>query len=801
MTTETLGYLLQGVSQQQAKVRSAGQVSEQVNWLSDVNRGLTTRPGSVRLGSIDAPTLDASRSFTVDLDGDLYRVVLENGLLPKVYDYTGAAQTVAGDSSQPYVSTDAAIYTYDSTVYITNRSKIVELGTATYTSTVVSNWGYLYCLGGLFTRTYRVSLTVGSVTVEASYTTPDGDVAGDAENASADKITEELRDALITALAAASVTTVSFSLKENFLRIVSSANDLVSISCRDGEGGTMLKGGIAQCETIADLPRYSANYDYLKIYGATDPKDDFWMRFEIPGVVTAGTDYGKDGVWREYFDVSDPATFDADTMPHVLERQEDNTFTFGPHTWQHRRVGNTDSNPVPSFVGYSIRDIREFQGRLVFATSGANVVMSRTDIPNDFWRKTATATAATDVIDIRATMEGTKAFDWLIPFDRDLFVLAGNAQYVISGSGAMTPDNAGLVLATNYNMSSIARPQPTGRTLLFPYMGQRFAGVNEYFTGNDYATTSVDNLTKTTAKYIDGEITEIVVSTNEGIAMFSTTDSASSGYVWVYKYLWEFDKKTQSSWSKWKLPGKIRHMYTEKGIVYFWIVIGGNSEEIVVSCRLDTPDMYEFSYPLAIDGAVHDAGVVSGDWLEIETRYPDPRFIMHSTDEDAPSGGVIEPDETVTTGDPGEYVYTYRFNILDRPWLLTGTITYGIRMERYLDPSPPVAMKNNGFGQISARSDVQIVVLAYYIDYADSGQFSAISRSNYRGDEVMANTDWFPMDDDPIHPWEESVRSGTLQVPWGEYSNLAALRVFSDDIRPTTIQEIRYDPEYMQAGG
>lgn len=824
MTTETLGFLLQGVSQQQPKVRSPGQVSEQVNWLSDVNRGLTTRPGTERLGVINAITEDTSKSFTVSIGNDLYRVVLENNRKPKVFDYTGAAKTVSGANTQAYISTDAAVYTYDQKVYITNRNKVVATKATSYTSTVKQNWGYVYCLGGLFTRTYKVTLTVDGTAVEGEYTTPDGDVAGDAEKASADYIIEQLRDALIAALATASITTVSFQMKENHLRIVSSANDLDSISCRDGEAGSMLKGDVARCETIADLPKFAASHDYLKIYGVTDSKDDFWMRFEVDGVTTTGGHYGEPGAWKEYFDVTEPATLDETTMPHVLSRNVDGTFTFAPEDWKYRRVGNEETNPTPSFVGFAIRDIREFQGRLVFATSGANVVMSRTDLPTDFWRKTATAAVASDVIDIRATMEGTKAFDWLIPFDRDMFVLASNAQYVISGSGAVTPDNIGLVLATNYNMSSKARPQPTGRTLLFPYLGQRFSGVNEYFTGNDYATTSVDNLTKTASKYIDGEITEIVVAPNEGIALFLTTASASTGEVWVYKYLWEFDKKTQSAWSKWKFPGKVRHMYTEKGIVYFWIVIGDEHvfmgkedvtwdgednaayqyvdlEEIVVSCRLDTPDMYEFDYPLSIDGAVHDVGTVTGDWLEISTTYSTPAFILYSEDDNAPSGGVIVPDELDISGEPGDETITYRFNIVDRPWLLDGVITYGLRMDRYLDPSPPVAMKNNGFGQVSARSDVQIIVHAYYVDYADSGQFSVSMLSDYRGDAVMANTDWFPMDDDPVHPWEESVRSGTLQVPWGEFSQYASLRVFSNDIRPTTIQEIRYDPEYMQSGG
>jgi hypothetical protein len=408
----------------------------------------------------------------------------------------------------------------------------------------------------------------------------------------------------------------------------------------------------------------------------------------------------------------------------------------------------------------------------------------------------------------------------MVPFDRDLFVLSADSQFVISGGSSLAPDNASMVLATNYNMSSNARPQATGRTLLIPFKGQRYSGVNEYFTSNQSVSTSVDNLNKTSAKYIDGEIREIVSSSNEGIAIFLTDQSYVDGSVWVYKYLWEFEKKTQSAWSRWKFPGKVRHAYSADGIIYFWIAIGDDDvffgsdravwdgeedaiyqyydlEEIVVSMRLDLPEMFGFDYPLSIDGAQTDVGTQVGDYIEVESRYANPAFILNSTSPDAPPGGIIVPDEVMFSGDADETALTYRFNTVDRPWLLDGVISYGQRIERYLDPTPPVARKYDG----SPRSDVQIIVNAYYVDYQDTGQFSVQMRSAYRGNEVMANTEWFPLDDDPFHPWSESVRSGTLEAPWGEYANYASLRIYSDDIRPTTIQEIRYQPQYMTQGG
>jgi len=800
MSTESLGFMLQGVSQQQAKVRSSGQVTEQVNLLSDVNRGLTTRPATERLGAIDAITETGSKSYTVDIEGDLYRVVLETGEVPKVYGYDATTPAVTNpNAQQAYISTNAAVYVYDKTVYITNRDMLVETVAKSYTSEITENWGYIFCLGGLFTRKYTVDVTVGTQKVTASFTTPDGTTAGDAALTTTDNIVKELHDALVLAFAAATpaITTVTMTLVENHIRLVSSANNLAAVSTRDGEAGTLLYGDVSRVKTLADLPKFAAHGDYLFVYGAASIADDFWMRFEITGE-TVGSGFGKTGAWKEHFNVNDPSTLDPETMPHILTRNIDGTFTYDYQEWQHRRVGNEESNPTPSFVGFAIRDIREFQGRLTFATSGATVVCSRTDYPTDFYRKSATTVVDTDPVDQRATMEGTKPFDWLVPFDRDLFVLAANAQYVISGAGGLTGGNSGIVLATNYDMSSEARPQPTGRTLLFPFKGQRYAGVNEYFTGNNYASTSVDNLTKTASKYIDGEIREIISSSNDGVAVFLTDRAYAAGIVYVYKYLWEFDKKTQSAWGTWKFPGRVKHCHVQDGVLYVWYtaVFGEfDLEEYVCRCNLDIPDNSTTGYALALDDIL-TAVVPDAATFTITSTQAALKFAAVGVTTDLAYSEVV-PSSVAVSGMGATTRYQYIFDLAERSWLIGATLVYGQTMERYVDPTPPIARDRLG----NARSDVQIVVRAYYIDYADTGQFAAQMISKFRGNNDMANTDWFPMDDDPEHPFEESVRTGTLQVPWGEYSNFATLRVYSDDIRPTTIQEIRYEPEYLKAGG
>ena len=239
-------------------------------------------------------------------------------------------------------------------------------------------------------------------------------------------------------------------------------------------------------------------------------------------------------------------------------------------------------------------------------------------------------------------------------------------------------------------------------------------------------------------------------------------------------------------------------MFTRDGLVYAWLIVKNSDdalEEVLYVMSLSQDNNYGLSYSPALDGCV-EVVVPAGTTYDVVSPHSNLLFAVTKVGIDLASSKITASERTTTgTGSALRYVYT--FDLLDRPWLIGSTLVYGQAMPRYLDPTPPVVRKGDG----TPRSDIQLVVRAYYIDYLDSGQFKAQMLSKYRGDADIANTDWFPLDDDPEHPFEESVRTGTLQVPWGEYANLAGLRVYSDDIRPTTIQEIRYDPEYLKAGG
>ena len=800
MATESLGYMLQGVSQQQPKVRQPGQVQDQLNFHSDVNLGLTTRPYSELIGDFASPPSRTSKDITVEIDQELFRLVLRDGALPRVFDYTGQERAVTGTGAA-YCSRNSAVYVYDDTCYVANRDTVVAADAAyDPTADVVQNVGYAFALGGAFSRRYSIKIEWGaSYTVTGVYTTPAGTEAGDAEQASADYIITQLRQDIIDKLAAASLTNLTVERSGAHLMIYSDTDPVRDVETKDGDAGEYLKGGVAEAKDISVLPKYAYNGMLVKITGDTSADDDFWMRFQTNNTsIAIGAGFGRPGVWREWFDVSAGLQFDASTMPHILTLNPDGTFTFGPQTWLGRRVGNEDSNKTPSFVGTTIKDVREMQERLVFITGASTIVMSRTDRPTDFFRKTVVADTVTDTIDIRATDEGTVPLEYMVAFDRDLFIFAKNAQFVISGAGAITPQNASTALATKYTMSADTKPVVTGRTVLLPFTGARYSGVNEYFTADDYATHAVDNLSKTTSKYIDGRIVDIAVSANDGLAFFLTDNSYDNGEIYVYKFLWENLQKVQSAWYKWKMPEGVRHIYCKDGVLYAWLVHNATAvqpRESLVRMRLDIPAHAELSFPVCLDMqkditiAVDD----EAEFLDVSSYYRDQAFVLISDDPTSPKGASIEPDSIIDNGTE----IVYRFNLWDREWLTECILIQGFRYYRSVKPTRPFARKFDG----TPRSDVQVLIHSLYVDYEDSGVFNVDMVSALRGNTVMASNDWFPTDDDPLNPWEVATRSGTLQSVWGEMAHLAEIQVSSDDHRPTTLMEIRFEPEYFREGG
>jgi len=800
----TLGSLLQGVSQQPAHIRNDGQVTEQINMVSDVVRGLTSRPGS-DLSGFNTTSTPGLTYRTVSIGGSRYQVGYKAGVL-EVLDSSGAAMTVNPDpGTLSYIGAAMEVYVYDGVAYILNRDKVaaMDASTAASAALVAKDEGLVTSLGGEFSHTYEINLeyTDGSVAT-GTYTAPNGSTSGDAAKTAADYIANQLKISLAAHANIKAGTVVSVT--GPVVRI-SGAPDL-KITTNDGSGGTLLRSQTNTAKSIKELAPYAAHGTLVRIVGVTGDEDDFWMRFEVSGG-TVGSSFGSDGIWREWFNAFEKNALDLSTMPHVLSETAPGVFKLAQGGWAGRRVGDSTTNPDPSFIGKTIRDINGFQSRLVFI-AGPHVLMSRTDLSTDFFKESATVEAASDPIDVMSTAELEFNLEWIVPFDRDLIIFANRSQFIVTGGSAITPKNASLVQTTNFEMGNGARPASTGRTLLFPFRNGGFAGVKEFFSSFGTDASDAMSITQVQDEYMQGEITRLTASTNFSFVVVQTNEPTESKTLFVHQYYYAGKEKQQASWSRWDFPFAVENVFFAGSKLYV-LMYDSVHGYVQTSLDLDIPRHTETGYPVSLDlvqthvtagitgtftvtdygvTTVVESGTVTGSFSYVDLPYNNARLVQGTGC--AVPGQVVHPDVV----DLGGGVWRYLVSDVTVP--AGATIVSGLVFTSLVKPTMPFIRDKNG----KVIKTTKLVIANFVIYFDESGSIDAVMSSKYRLTDMTQSNDHIVVANDPNDPTGKGVRSGEFVVQWGERSDWSELTVRSDDFRPMTILELEWYGQTLTRG-
>tara|TARA_Y100000296_G_scaffold66371_1_gene78392 strand:+ start:17842 stop:20151 length:2310 start_codon:yes stop_codon:yes gene_type:complete len=765
--------MLQGVSQQPTRIRVDGQVTEQINYVSDVAQGLTSRPATEQVFEFDSVAV-GTRFYNVEVSGVDYILGYAPGVM-RIWDLAGTEYPVAYQdaAAQTYIGSDMRFYVYDQTVYCTNRDKVVEIDPTPvgYPHYAV----YATCLGGNFSRTYRVTVIVEGTEYEASYTTPDGTAAGDANKTSSSYIVQQLANSLNSL---GMPTNVFVSTHKEVLR-VKSVREL-DIQVDDGEAGAVLRGVGRTVEDITHLPPYADQGTVVTVVGDNANEDDYYLRFRSSKPDNGTGGFRATGYWEEWYKPDQPSKLAHGTMPHRLYLKG-GIFYFEREVWTNRKVGDSVSSPMPSFVGNSIRDISGFESRLVFS-AGPNVIMSRTNDEIDFFRKSVTTVVDDDPIDMKSTKENSLRLDWIVPFDRDLILLSdpGEAQFIVKGGG-VTPSNASLVLSTTFSMFGKARPVTTGRTLIFPFRSGRYSGLKEFFTNDQVSTNGADTLTEVQSRYITGEVNNIASTKNFNMLAVGTDDPATSNTIWTYKYLWEGAERMQSSWSKWVLHDDPVYFFFDNSV--FYIVVKDEADRYFL-CKADLNRVTNVEgWHVTLDRLTTETVGLSKVTLDVEDAV-----IVQSTGCLDPGREAVVEFKLPVVGGATEYY-------LSSDICPDGATVYGgVKLRRSIWPTMPLIRDRTG----AAITSAVITIGKFVVHLDDSSDVGAVMHCKYR-EPYEFYPRRFPLDDEPGDPGRTLVMDYDLEVPWGERADFSELELFSTDVRPTTILEIEWEGQVTGA--
>jgi hypothetical protein len=567
---------LQGVSQQVERERLEGQLSEQVNMLSDPVTNLRRRTGAGQVFSLAVGYQYQPNAFLAwdTVVGSVHCQVIADCHQGLVYVYDMAGALVYTSPVLPYLQTTAnpldltqsdssCIYsaTVDGELFLANTKKKPVRGVAsTYP---VNTRGFVYVVAGVFSKTYRVDVTHGGGSFTASYTTPNGTSAGDAAVSTPEYIASQLQ---ILIAAGGGVTSVASG---------------ATVAVTATTGSLTLKSGTGLSFIVASNNQQIRNEEDLP----PNPPgilDGMVMTVGDNTVKRYYTYHVSTNEWLESGDKTSPLTM---TNAPISLKNVAGTWSIDSSTFEGRLAGDDTSNPDPAFMEFGITGMASYQGRLVLL-AGNTVCMSASNAPRRFYRSTVTSLLDSDCIGIASTATTAATYRHAVQFNRDLMLFSDRNQAMILGTAeALTPRTAAVLPISEYACDIRARPLQVGQGLLFstPRSDLNYGMMEMTRSGStDGLAQYVSNdVTRHLPTYLRGRCRFAVGSSVSNIAVFGSTEDFTVLY--VHEYIWEGDKKIQQAWHRWKFEHEISNAYfSGSGVVLLF-----RATNQLVACKLE----------------------------------------------------------------------------------------------------------------------------------------------------------------------------------------------------------------------
>ncbi|MEH6358737.1 MAG: hypothetical protein V7745_07085 [Pseudomonadales bacterium] len=565
---------IHGVSTLAPRNRAEGTAGLQENMRSDPVSKLTRRP-SLQWDyalEVDGHELVAHHGYYRD-GKEVDLVVTVDPAVPTighVWPYSngvlGNTNVISVDTQNYLASDNLQLTTLNGATTFINTDVVVELDSATDENTVqkVVHINILNALSYTTTLQLVIEDGGGADLGIYDYTIFDGGsgnvIAADEQRAT-NNVATNLAHMINNGLEQDGTVSLFYPPAADFGMIAKSKGSSLSIQRLDNAifPNTFITTG--RTDDVAHLPEIIDSPDGLPKFGIVgtrltiqpDPTREAGTYFlEAESVTGQVTTAMTEVVWVETRDPRQPYKFDETTIPLVLTEDEGGIFDFVfSRGWEERQSGNDKSCPPPNFVGKKLTAVGQFQKRLVLV-AGNTVSMSKTDQQEDWWKTSALTLLATDPVELESNAPDTDMIRYIVEHNRDLLLVASNAQFKIDGTTGITPQTAALPLTTTYEVQITTEPVSVGSAVYLPITYGSSTGVTQYSGGRDQQDKATA-ITHHVVGYMMGEAALFAGSANlEMLAM--TTTGGASNELFIYDYYTEGGENRQRSWSLWALP-------------------------------------------------------------------------------------------------------------------------------------------------------------------------------------------------------------------------------------------------------
>ncbi|QZI94254.1 putative tail tubular protein B [Pseudomonas phage vB_PaeA_55_1W] len=766
--------LLMGVSQQVPFERLPGQLSEQINMVSDPVSGLRRRSGIELMAHLlhtDQPwprpflyhTNLGGRSIAMLVAqhrGELYLFDERDGRLlmgqPLVHDYLKA---------NDYRQLRAATVADD--LFIANLSVKPEADRTDIKGVDPNKAGWLYIKAGQYSKAFSMTIKVKdnatgtTYSHTATYVTPDNastnpNLAEAPFQTSVGYIAWQLYGKFFGAPEYtlpnstkkypkvdpdANAATIAGYLnqrgvQDGYIAFRGDADIHVEVSTDMGNNYGIASGGMSLNAT-ADLPAL--------LPGAGTP--GVGVQFMDGAVMATGST--KAPVYFEWDSANrrwaERAAYGTDwvlkKMPLALRWDEaTDTYSLNELDYDRRGSGDEDTNPTFNFVTRGITGMTTFQGRLVLL-SQEYVCMSASNNPHRWFKKSAAALNDDDPIEIAAQGSLTEPYEHAVTFNKDLIVFAKKYQAVVPGGGIVTPRTAVISITTQYDLDTRAAPAVTGRSVYFAAeRALGFMGLHEMApspsTDSHYVA---EDVTSHIPSYMPGPAEYIQAAASSGYLVFGTS---TADEMICHQYLWQGNEKVQNAFHRWTLRHQIIGAYfTGDNLM---VLIQKGQEIALGRMHLNSlPAREGLQYP-KYDYWRRIEATVDGE-LELTKQHWDLIKDASAVYQLQPvAGAYMERTHLGVKRETNTKVF------LDVPEAVVGAVyVVGCEFWSKVEFTPPVLRDHNGLPMTSTRA----VLHRYNVNFGWTGEF--LWRIS---DTARPNQPWY--DTTPLRLFSRQLNAG-----------------------------------------
>ena len=321
-------------------------------------------------------------------------------------------------------------------------------------------------------------------------------------------------------------------------------------------------------------------------------------------------------------------------MPHVLVRQPDGEFFFGPAdgrtlsggtgptawtfdipVWGQRTAGDDVTSPLPTFLNNKINDIFIYKNRLGFLSDEA-VILSRTRDFFEFFPETVTTVLDTDPIDIVASNNKVSVLKYAVPYQDELIIFSEQYQFRCNAAETiLTPATAQITILTQFDVDTGVRPLQAGGGILFAQSNDQWSQFREFSVRGAGTALTADSadITSYVSSYIPNECFKMTINDTGNSAYVISGKNVTGGtnytqriyvYKWFFRNAGQGAERAQSSWSYWDFNGEVLQVEAIEEQLYVLIARGTEVwlEKISIMDRMG--EEVAAPYPLLMDRLV-----------------------------------------------------------------------------------------------------------------------------------------------------------------------------------------------------